>query len=165
MEEKKIRKFQATISEDPELIGAFFFTSYIRLPKTQKEGYVNLMLDTGAGCTVLGETDLKKMDVEISSLAEAPNPIAGWGGKTQAFILSDVCIFLTDDDNQCQLFEMPEIICGKNPKGKKGKSKMGVQRTWNATIPSVIGRDFLLRHNLIVHIDIAEKDIFLASKA
>lgn len=147
------------MSDDLEHEGAFFFSMYVILEQGKHQGPVNMLLDTGAGRSIMGEDDLTKLGVEISRLPQSTRPIAGWGGTTESFVLQSPCLVLIDDEDQSEMFEMPEMLCGKNP--RQVKSKAGQKRFRTVSIPSVIGRDFLRAHSLIAHIDIKRNEVYL----
>ena len=68
-------------------------------------------------------------------------------------------MILIDEDKKSEAFEIDEMLCGRNP--RQAKSKSGQKRVRTVSIPSVIGRDFLKIHDLIVHIDIRNEDVYL----
>ncbi|HEX9907710.1 MAG TPA: hypothetical protein VGB78_04490 [Thermoplasmata archaeon] len=114
----------------------------------------------------MGENDIKKMGIPLSSLSHTPKPIAGWGGTTIAFLLRNVCLYMTDSEGKTESFGVPEVICGRNPKQERTKTK-GLQRvtqTRRIPIPSVIGRSFLRDTGLIAHVDVKGRDIYLFSR-
>lgn len=154
-----MRKFPAVVSNDLEHRGAFFFSAYIILEGGRHCGPINILLDTGASQTIIGENDLAKLGVDIKNLKRSPQPIAGWGGTTESFILVKPCLVLVDEDKKSEAFEMDEMLCGRNP--RQMKSKSGQKHLRTVSIPSVIGRDFLRVHDLIVHIDIKDKEVYL----
>jgi len=154
-----LRKFPAVVSKDIENRGAFFFSAYIMLEGGKHSGPVNILLDTGASQSIIGENDLTKLGVSITDLKQSPRPIAGWGGTTESFILVKPCLILIDEDKKSEAFEIDEMLCGRNP--RQAKSKSGQKRVRTVSIPSVIGRDFLKIHDLIVHIDIRNEDVYL----
>ena len=158
-----MRKFPAVISDDPEQAQAFFFPCYVLAHDHFKGALVNFYLDTGSSDVIMGENDLKKMDIPLGSLPHTPKPIAGWGGTTVAFSLRNVRLFLTDTNGQTVSFEIPEVICGRNPKQDKTKSKglIRVIETRTIPIPSVIGRSFLRETGLIAHVDVKGREIYL----
>ncbi len=160
-----MRKFPARISDDPDQAEAFFFTCYVLAHDHLKGALVNFYLDTGSSDVIMGENDLKKIEMPLASLPHAPEPIAGWGGTTVAFLMTNVCLYLTDSEGKTEAFEVPEVICGRNPKHDKTKTK-GMQRiteTRRIPIPSVIGRRFLRDTGLIAHVDVKGRDICLFS--
>jgi hypothetical protein len=161
-----LRKFPAVISDDPEQDQAFFFPCYVLAHDRFKGALVNFYLDTGSSDVIMGENDLKKMEIPLASLSHTPKPIAGWGGTAIAFLLRDACLFMTDSEGKTESFEVQEVICGRNPKQERTKTK-GVQRvtqTIRIPIPSVIGRSFLRDTGLIAHVDVKGKDIYLFSR-
>jgi hypothetical protein len=160
-----LQRFPAKISDDPEQTQAFFFPCYVLAPDFHKGASVNFYLDTGSSDVIMGENDLKKMDISLGLLPHTPKPIAGWGGTTVAFSLKSVRLFLTDTDGHTASFEIPEVICGRNPKQERTKRK-GLTRvieTRTIPIPSVIGRSFLRDTGLIAHIDVKGREIYLFS--
>jgi hypothetical protein len=118
-----------------------------------------MLLDTGASQTIVGENDLTKLGIDIADLKRSPHPIAGWGGTTESFILTRPCLILIDDEKKSEAFEIDEMLCGRNP--RHAKSRSGQKHVRTVSIPSVIGRDFLRIHDLVVHIDINRKDVYL----
>lgn len=160
-----MRKFSAKISDDPEQAQAFFFPCYVLAQDLRKGASVNFYLDTGSSDVIIGENDLKKMDIPLGSLPHTPNPIAGWGGTTAAFSLGNVRIFLTDANGQTASYEIPEAICGRNPRldRVKGKGLARVTEIRNIPIPSVIGRSFLRETGLVAHVDMKGREIYLFS--
>ncbi|HEX9908302.1 MAG TPA: hypothetical protein VGB78_07565 [Thermoplasmata archaeon] len=158
-----MRKFPARISDDPEQAQAFFFPCYVLAHDHFKGALVNFYLDTGSSDVIMGENDLNKMGVPLASLPHTPKPIAGWGGTTAAFLMRNVCLYLTDSDGKTEAFETPEVVCGRNPRRDKTKTK-GILRVTEARripIPSVIGRSFLRDTGLIAHVDVKSGDIYL----
>lgn len=127
----------------------------------RKSGAVNFHLDTGSSDCIAGETDLAKMEIEISKLPISPKHVGGWGGITETHQIDHVCIVLMDENKKAQEFEVPTILCAKNPKERKVNKKKGVVRTWSWPVPSIIGRDFLRDNDLLAHIDIKKNDIYL----
>ena len=155
-----MRRYPAKIAADEEHGGAFFFPTVLFSPThDNKSGAINFFLDTGSSDVVIGENDLTRLGIDIGSLPRAPQDIAGWGGKTEAFLLEDSCIILVDDAGQSEAFDVGKIICGKNPRDKK--KKKGRTRTRSISIPSVIGRDFLRQYGLIAHVDIKKEEIYV----
>lgn len=154
-----MRKFPAVVSKDIEHRGAFFFSAYIILEGGKHSGPVNILLDTGASRTIIGENDLIKLGVDITNLKRSPHPIAGWGGTTESFILVKPCLVLIDEDKKSEAFAVDEMLCGRNP--RQVRSKSGQKHLRTVSIPSVIGRDFLNIHDLVVHIDIKNEEIYL----
>lgn len=154
-----LRKFPAVVSEDVEHHGAFFFSAYVILEGGKHSGPINMLLDTGASQTIVGENDLTKLGIDIADLKRSPHPIAGWGGTTESFILTRPCLILIDDEKKSEAFEIDEMLCGRNP--RHAKSRSGQKHVRTVSIPSVIGRDFLRIHDLVVHIDINRKDVYL----
>ena len=161
-----MRKFPARISDDPEQTQAFFFPCYVLAHNHFKGALVNFYLDTGSSEVIMGENDLKKMEIPLASLPHAPEPIAGWGGTTIAFHMERVCLFLTDSDGKIEAFEIPKVVCGRNPKQDKTKTRgiLRVTETRRIPIPSVIGRSFLRDTGLIAHVDVKGRDIYLYSR-
>lgn len=156
-------RFPAKISDDPGQAHAFFFPCYVLAPGQGKGASINFYLDTGSSDVIVGENDLKKLDIPMGSLPHTPRPIAGWGGTTVAFSLKGVRLFLTDTNGQSSSFEIPEVICGRNPKQDKTRGKGPIRTTETRTIPipSVIGRSFLGDTGLIAHVDIRGREIYL----
>jgi hypothetical protein len=149
------------VSKDREHHGAFFFSAHITLDEGRHSGPVNMLLDTGASQTIIGEDDLTKLGVDITCLPRSPHPIAGWGGMTESFIIERPCMILIDEEKKSEAFALDEILCGRNPRYTRTKS--GQKQVRTVSIPSVIGRDFLKVHNLLVHIDIRNEDVYLFS--
>ncbi len=147
------------MAKDPEHQGAFFFSGYIILEGGKHSGPINILLDTGASRTIIGENDLTKLGVDITDLKRSPHPIAGWGGTAEAFILVKPCLVLIDEDKKSEAFEIDEMLCGRNP--RQTRSKSGQKQVRTVSIPSVIGRDFLRMHNLVAHIDIRNEEVYL----
>ena len=161
-----MRKFPAKISDDPEQAQAFFFPCYVLAHDHLKGALVNFYLDTGSSEVIMGENDLKKMEIPLASLPHTPKPIAGWGGTTIAFLLRNVRLFLTVGEGKTDSFEVPEMICGRIPVQERTKTT-GLQRvtqTRRIPIPSVIGRSFLRDTGLIAHVDVKGRDIYLFSR-
>lgn len=154
-----MRKFPAIVSKDLEHQGAFFFSAYIILEGGKYSGPINILLDTGASKTIIGENDLTKLGVDITDLKRSPHPIAGWGGTAESFILVKPCLVLIDEDKKSEAFEIDEMLCGRNP--RQTRSKSGLKHVRTVSIPSVIGRDFLKIHDLVVHIDIRNEEVYL----
>jgi hypothetical protein len=100
--------------------------------------------------------------VDITDLRRSPHPIAGWGGTAESFILAKPCIILIDDDKKSEAFEIDEMLCGRNP--RQTGSKGGQKHVRMVSIPSVVGRDFLKIHDLVVHIDIRNEEVYLYSR-
>jgi hypothetical protein len=151
------------VSDNPEDAGAFFFPAYVIVKELNKSGPVNFYFDTGSSDVVMGENDIRKLGIMLSSLPHSSKPIAGWGGITGAFRLKNVCIILTDSKNEAHEFDVTEVTCGMNPRKKKTRTK-GVYRIEEAQtvpIPSVLGRSFLSDHDLVAHIDVKRKEIYL----
>jgi hypothetical protein len=147
------------VAEDPEYEGAFFFSAHIILEEGKYSGPINMLLDTGSGRTIIGQNDLTKLGVDITDLRQSPNPIAGWGGTAESFILVKPCLILIDEDKKSEAFEIDEMLCGRNP--RQTRSKGGQKHFRTVSIPSVIGRDFLKTHDLVVHIDIKNEEVYL----
>lgn len=161
-----MRKFPAKISDEPEQAQAFFFPCYVHSRDYPEGASVNFFFDTGSSDVIMGENDIKKMGIPLSSLSHTPKPIAGWGGTTIAFLLRNVCLYMTDSEGKTESFGVPEVICGRNPKQERTKTK-GLQRvtqTRRIPIPSVIGRSFLRDTGLIAHVDVKGRDIYLFSR-
>ncbi len=157
-----MRKFPAVVSKDLDQEGAFFFSAHVILEGGKFSGPINILLDTGASRTIIGENDLTKLGVDITSLKRSPTPIAGWGGTAESFILVKPCLVLFDEEKHSELFEIDEMLCGRNP--RRTKLKSGQKHIRTISIPSVIGRDFLRIHDLIVHIDIRNEDVYLCMR-
>jgi hypothetical protein len=154
-----LRKSPAVISRDHEHHGAFFFSAHVIVDEGRHSGPVNMLLDTGASQTIIGEDDLTKLGVDITSIPRSPRPIAGWGGVTESFIIERPCVILIDEEKKSEPFPLDEMLCGRNPRHSRTKS--GQKHIRTVSIPSVIGRDFLKVHGLIVHIDIRNEDVYL----
>lgn len=152
-----MRKFPAQASSSAD--GAFFFSGYLVLKRSGERGAVEFMLDTGSAKTIIGEDDLKNLGPDVESFPRSLDPIAGWGGTAQAHEVDDVIIIMTDGEGHSEPFEMDRVICGRNP--KRVREKAGIRRTMTVAIPSVIGRDFLRRHGLIVHIDVRHDETYM----
>ncbi len=118
-----------------------------------------MLLDTGASKTIIGENDLTKLGVDITDLPRSSHPIAGWGGTTESFVIEKPCLILIDEEKKSEAFPLDEMLCGRNPRHSRTKS--GQKQVRTVSITSVIGRDFLKVHNLIVYIDIRNKDVYL----
>jgi len=160
-----MRRFPAKISDEPEQAQAFFFPCYVLSHDHPGGASVNFFLDTGSSDVIMGENDVKKMGIHLSSLPHTPKPIAGWGGTTVAFQLRNVCLYLTDSEGKLEPFEVRDVICGRNPRQEKTRTK-GIQRvtqTRAIPIPSVIGRSFLRDTGLVAHVDVRGRDIYLFS--
>lgn len=156
-------RFPAKISDDPQDAGAFFFPVFVIASNLGKSGPVNFFLDTGSSGTIMGENDVKKLGISFSELPRSPQPIAGWGGSTEAFTLEDVRICLKDSEGALHDFHMKKLICGMNPKRRRVRTK-GVYRiaeVQSVPIPSVLGRDFLRDNSLVAHIDVRNKEVYL----
>lgn len=147
------------MAKDPEYEGAFFFSAHIILEGGKYSGPINMLLDTGSSRTIIGQNDLTKLGVDIMDLKQSPHPIAGWGGTAESFILVKPCLILIDEEKKSEAFEIDEMLCGRNP--RQIKSKGGQKHVKTVSIPSVIGRDFLKIHDLVVHIDIRNEDVYL----
>ena len=158
-----MRRFFAKITSEEEYHGAIFFPAHIALPGTGGSGPVDFLLDTGSASTILGENYLIKLGLEIHSLPRASMPISGWCGQTEAHVVPGACVFLRDANGQSEMFELPQVICGRNP--RDGKEKKGRVRIRSISIPSVLGRDFLETHDLVAHIDLRDKYVFPNTKA
>ncbi len=154
-----MRKFSAKVASKAELSGAFIFPAIIALPDAGISGPVDFLLDTGSARTIVGEDDLKRLGLDINTLPRSSTPISGWGGTTEACVISNSCIFMRDSEGNSENFETPDIISGKNPRDRMAKK--GSARIRMVSIPSVIGRDFLKLHGLVVHIDVGKRDIFM----
>lgn len=152
-----MRKFPAQASSDED--GAYFFPGYLILKRSGERGAVNLMLDTGSSKTIVGEEDIKNLGLKVESFPLNPDPIAGWGGIAQAHDVDDVIIMMTDSEGRSEPFEMARVICGKDP--KRVKERGGTRKVRTVAIPSVIGRDFLRKYGLVVHIDVRHNDVFM----
>jgi hypothetical protein len=147
------------VSKDLEHHGAFFFSAHIILEEGRHSGPINMLLDTGASQTIIGENDLTKLGVDITNLPRSPHPIAGWGGTTESFVLDKPCLILIDEEKKSEAFSLDEMLCGRNPRHTRTKS--GQKQVRAISIPSVIGRDFLKVHDLVVHIDIRNEEVHL----
>jgi hypothetical protein len=154
-----LRIFPAIVSKDLENQGAFFFSSHIILEGGKYSGPINMLLDTGSGRTIIGQNDLTKLGVDITDLRRSPHPIAGWGGTAESFILAKPCPILINEDKKSEAFEIDEMLCGRNP--RQTRSKGGQKHVRTVSIPSVIGRDFLKIHDLVVHIDVRNEEVYL----
>ncbi len=154
-----MRRFPAFVAKGEALGGAFLFPAHLRIPSLAKQGPVNFLLDTGAGEVVIGEDDLIKLGIDLRSLPPDRSRIAGWGGTTEAYSIEGAFMILVDDRGQSQAFEVGRTVCGANPRDVLRKKR--VVRTRTVSIPSVIGRNFLRRHGLIAHIDLAREDVFI----
>jgi len=107
-----LRKFFTKIDESPEGDGGFFFSAYANMPEINKQGAINLMLDTGASATIFGENDLRKLGLELKEIKALPiasTPIAGWVGQLKLISLIMRVSYL-----RMKITEVKNSICLKS---------------------------------------------------
>jgi hypothetical protein len=126
---------------------------------TSKPIPVNFLIDTGATMTSIAPKDQFAMGVDPESmgLPRYNKKIITAGGKTSAFELRDSLICLVDEDDKPVNLEVQSILIMDRVRssGKSLKKKEAVKI--NEMQPSIIGRDLLEKHGIILHSDFGKK--------
>jgi hypothetical protein len=124
---------------------------------------INFLIDTGAGVTAISPSDQFTMGVDPAhmGLPRYKKRIITAGGKTTAYELQDSLICLVDEEDKPVSLEADIILLmerlrqvGKSKKDKEAKQINEMQ-------PSIIGRDLLEKHGLILHSDFGTKTAYL----
>lgn len=124
------------------IVGSFFpndvprVVAELYLPRLDRRGFVHLLVDTGAGHSLIHPTEAKRLHLDLDrDFQERPRQtVKGIGGEEEAW-LEEAEITFQHQDGQQTSVEQPILIA--------------VPTDDNRDLPSLLGRDVLHKFQLI----------------
>jgi hypothetical protein len=118
-------------------------------------GGFEAFIDTGSPWTTLSLKDAKRiMGRHIPRLSRnTPRHIKIAGETVNSYPIENVSYHLRNEDGESSTFNSPQIYLLK--------STTSGRRSAMDTLPSIIGMDFLIEHNLAIYFDPAHKKAYL----
>lgn len=124
-------------------------------------GKIQALIDTGSTATHISYKDMKLLKIPIERLPKSSigRPIKIGGCSFNAKALKDVTMILTKEDGSPYIMKISEIsVIGNPEKALDEKEKR------HELIPSIIGTDFLDKHNFALYFNPSKKKAYLETE-
>lgn len=135
--------------------GLLYLLAFIRLPR-RGLGQIEFIIDTGSNNTFINWLDVLKLNIPFTQLEQLPEDIrySGVAGVNMEFRKAgQTSMIVMNEEGNASVFISTSMLVGKPLEIKN-----------DFVIPSVIGTDFLVEHNLVLHFDPVNKEYYLEQR-
>lgn len=134
--------------EDPP-----FVTATVFLPEKGTMAKADFLVDTGASDLFLSEVCTNELGVQLKAIRRSRLSFGGAGGRVGTFEIENLALIIPTEGEVSWEVHLDSAHVIQNPVRKKGEIIIG--------IPNLIGRAFMQRHGLILHMDFGRRLAYL----
>lgn len=119
-------------------------------------GQIEFIIDTRSNNTFINWLDVLKLNIPFGQLEELPEDIrySGVGGANMEFRKAgQTPMIVMNGSKGASVLVSTSILVGKPVDTKNG-----------LIVPSIMGTDFLVEHNIVLHFDPVNKDYYLEQR-
>ncbi len=104
---------------------------------------VKLLIDTGASATHILDSDAKRLKIDFSQITQLKHGTTGIGGVVDTFVLPSVKLYFRTAEGVHEESFQEIFVLRHQPKNPEEEARI-------RTLPSLLGRDFLNRYELVL---------------